>query len=883
MNRSYTLIWNSALNTWVVASEGTRRRGKGGPRSATSRTLLAAALLSPALGFASGSLPTDGNVVSGVGSIGGNSQHMVIDQSGSKLAINWQSFNIGSGNSVTFNQPGANAIALNRVLGADGSKILGNLNANGQVFLINPNGVLFGSGAQVDVGGLVASTLDLSVEDFNAGNYRFGGNGTAGSVINQGSITAADGGAVALLGGTVRNDGSIVANLGTVALAAGDAMTLDFAGDGLLNVQIDQSVKDALVENHLLIQADGGHVLLTASAADALLETVVNNTGVIQARTLSEREGKIVLLGDFDGGTVQVAGTLDASAPDSGNGGFIDTSGAVVRIAEGTQVTTLAENGTTGTWLIDPTDIRIVAGTNDGSLNGTDIESSESLITNGTLNAALANTNVTLTTLDTGTEAGDIHIDAEITWNSDTTLTLSAHRNININQAITATGESAGLVLNHGGYVQRGWADSSSDYHLRAPIMFSGNNATLAINGDTYTLIRNMADLQYINNDLTGRYALAHSLDASNTTYAQALVGRNTDFNGTFAGLGHTIRNLVIDGTANNVGLFGGTGTSSIIRDIGLVEGSVTGVMYVGTLVGTNSGTIKNAYSSSSANGHDTVGGLVGYQHGALGAQLIDAYASGSVTGQSSVGGLIGYLTGSYFSGGQIRNTYASGKVEGNSSVGGLIGRFEGPPAINHSYWNIDTTGQNSSPVGIGISDTESKHGGTYNDWDISGQGGERTVWRIYEGHTGPLLRSFLQTVTVTADLSGASTTYHGQPVSGTPAYTTDLPGLDPALLEGTLAYASTGALPGTYRSADGTLIFSGLYSSQQGYDIVYAPAEVQITGSVPAQRPDVPPSGYTTALATLMADEQESVPTPDAPVLKLVIEAGGIKLPAGL
>ncbi|WP_157969818.1 two-partner secretion domain-containing protein, partial [Pseudomonas huaxiensis] len=222
---------------------------------------------------------------------------------------------VAAGNKVTFNQPGRDSIALNRVLGADGSKIMGQLDANGRVFIVNPNGVLFGQGAQVNVGGLVASTLDISNSDFEAGNYAFKGNGKNAAVTNSGKISATDGGSVALLGGTVSNNGVIVANQGSVALAAGNKVTLDFAGDGLLNVQVDEAVVDALVENHQLIKADGGQVLLTANAGEALINTVVNNTGAIEAQTVGEKNGKIVLLGSFDGGSVQVAGTLDASAP----------------------------------------------------------------------------------------------------------------------------------------------------------------------------------------------------------------------------------------------------------------------------------------------------------------------------------------------------------------------------------------------------------------------------------------------------------------------------------------------------------------------------------------------------------------------------------------
>jgi large exoprotein involved in heme utilization and adhesion len=198
----------------------------------------------------------------------------------------------------------------------------------------------------------VASTLNITDSDFMAGNYRFSGN-SSGTVKNAGSI-AANGGYVAMLGANVSNQGVIAANLGTVVLAAGEAITLDVAGDGLLNVTVNKGAVDALIENGGLIQADGGKVLLTASVAGDLLKTVVNNTGVIEAQTLDNRSGTIMLLADMQSGTVNVGGKLDASAPNGGDGGFVETSAAHVNILSGAGVTTAAPAGSTGNWLIDP-------------------------------------------------------------------------------------------------------------------------------------------------------------------------------------------------------------------------------------------------------------------------------------------------------------------------------------------------------------------------------------------------------------------------------------------------------------------------------------------------------------------------------------------------
>ena len=426
----------------VIAGDSTRvrHRASSGRRAAlTSSTCLAGVAACALIGMGASltlgtaaraqTLPTGGTVTAGGATITTGPGSMTINQSTQNAAINWQSFSIGQGGSVVFVQPNSSSVALNRVLGPDASAIFGSLTSNGQVFLINPNGVLFGQGSQVNVGGLVASTLGMTDADFMAGDYRFSGGG-GGSVLNQGTIIA-NGGYVALLGGRVSNEGLIQANLGTVALAAGEAITLDVAGDGLLNVVVDRGAANALVQNGGMLQADGGRVLMTAQGAGDLLKTVVNNTGVIQARTIGQRNGTILLLGDMPSGTLNVNGVIDASAPGGGNGGFIETSAGTVNIASGTRITTDAPKGKTGTWLIDPADFTIGAG---GNISG------------ATLSAQLVTTNVVISTM-TGPGAnlpgnGDIHVNDAIAWtasSSPTTLTLNANRDVNINAAITAT------------------------------------------------------------------------------------------------------------------------------------------------------------------------------------------------------------------------------------------------------------------------------------------------------------------------------------------------------------------------------------------------------------------------------------------------------------
>ena len=209
-------------------------------------------------------LPGDGQIVSGTGSITQTAQDMVIQQDTQQMITNWQSFSIGAAESVTFNQPNSSAVALNRVIGVDPSIILGKLSSNGQVFLSNPSGVVFGKGAVVDVHGLLATTLNITDKDFLNGNYQFKQDATKplAAIINNGTISANR--YASLLAPAVQNTGSIiVADLGSVSLGSGKAATLDFNGDGLISFAVSQEVSGTVTD------ADGN-----------VINDRINNSGV---------------------------------------------------------------------------------------------------------------------------------------------------------------------------------------------------------------------------------------------------------------------------------------------------------------------------------------------------------------------------------------------------------------------------------------------------------------------------------------------------------------------------------------------------------------------------------------------------------------------------
>ncbi|MFM2086920.1 MAG: hypothetical protein RLZZ237_1789, partial [Pseudomonadota bacterium] len=784
MNHIYRSIWNQATGAYAAVSENVKSAGKRSLPGASgggvhfALTSMAAALM---LGYGSLALagPTGGNVVAGQATINGAPGSTVINQGSQNAVINWASFNIGQGESVQFKQPNSNAVALNRVLGSDGTSILGNLSANGKVFIVNPNGILFGQGASVNTAGLVASTLDISNSDFMSGKYQFKGNGT-GKVLNQGSISA-PGGYVALLGANVSNQGTIQARLGSVALAAGKVITLDVAGDGLLNVAINEGAVGALVNNGGLIKADGGSVLLSAQAAGDLLKTVVNNTGVIEAHSIDTRGGTIKLLGDMQSGTVNAGGMLDASAPTGGNGGFIDTSAAHVKLDDGLKVTTAAAKGLAGTWLIDPADFNIAASGGDQ--------------TGAFFSNTLKSSNVQIQSISgSGGTQGNINVNDTIVWSANK-LTLTAQNNININTAMRGSG-TASLALEYG---QSSAAGTGSTYNVKAEVdLPSGNNFSTR-QGSTgaviiYQVINSLGaansvtgtDLQGINGALGGNYVLGSNIDARSTSAwsgggfspigrgdAPLGGGNATPFTGKFDGLGHVVSGLTINRANTAVGLFGVIGSSASVSNLGLEGGSVStsspnylgDFASAGMLAGVNQGLVNNVYSTGAVNGsgYTYIGGLVGKNTGSIsnsraggavvsagyygggglvgnnaaGATVTNSSASGTVSSDStgSVGGLIG------FNYGLISRSFATGAVSGGLRAGGLTAynRYQGTglsQGIEYSYATGTVTGHTNTGGLVGENDN-AKISNSYSTSTVTGTPGNGAAGDIVGGLVG--------------------------------------------------------------------------------------------------------------------------------------------------
>ncbi|MBS0627255.1 MAG: filamentous hemagglutinin N-terminal domain-containing protein, partial [Verrucomicrobia bacterium] len=272
------------------------------------------------------SLPQGEQIVHGQAEIARGPRTFSITTS-DKAIINYGSFNIGEKERVEFIQPSSTSTVLNRVVGSDPSSILGNITSNGKVFLVNPNGIYFGAGASVNVGSLIASTLDILDQDFLEDRFYFSAKKgtTPGMIHNLGQITSQEG-VIAFISPHIKNEGAITANAGKVIFAAGEAVTLDFTGDGLMKFIIEGEIEDAVVEHLGTIEAK--EVFMNVKTAHKAIRDVINTDELIQGNTLVKENGIIrivhqskikadkVFLEGSDKASIE--GTIDASSTSFG-------------------------------------------------------------------------------------------------------------------------------------------------------------------------------------------------------------------------------------------------------------------------------------------------------------------------------------------------------------------------------------------------------------------------------------------------------------------------------------------------------------------------------------------------------------------------------------
>ena len=607
--------------------------------------------------------PSGGVVTSGNATINQSGNITNINQSTQKASINWNDFSVKANEIVNFNQPNVNSITLNRVVGNEKSVIDGALNANGQVWILNSNGILFGKNASINTAGLLATTGELSDADFQNGNYDFK-NSSSNSVINLGTIKVNNSSYVILAGKEVQNGGNIEAVKGKVHLVGADSYSVNLNGNSLVNLKVNKGVLDAMVSNSGNILANGGEIFLTTNAVDELLKGVVNNTGIIEANSLDGILGKVELFAH--GGEVQVGGTISTKE------GFVETSGK--------DFTFNNAKIEAGEWLIDPVNITIDAGL--ASAIETQLGSGDVTIETEAYSTP-SNSSVNTSNNESGTE-GNITVNSDITWSEATRLTLNAFNNIYMNAIIENTNATDGGV-----YFQA--KDTTNS------VIFDSN---------AKVIINNAKQLQWMNTALNGNYELGSDIDLNSISWTK-IGNRDSKFTGNFNGLGHTISNLTYNHTVTTgeyyFGLFGYI-LGGFIQNLNLDKFNIT-AENTNTGSGSDTGALAGqAYSNTTIkNVHVTnsivstsrgSGGLVGSL--STGSKIIDSAFEGTVTGGGSTGGLVSTLFKAY-----IENSYANAAVTSSgSSAGGLVGYMrilsDSIEAIKNSYAKGTVQGNNA-------------------------------------------------------------------------------------------------------------------------------------------------------------------------------------------
>ena len=778
--------------------------------------------------------PTGASVVAGTAAITQNGNTLNIANSNGAI-INWQTFSIGAGNTTQFLQPSAASAVLNRVVGGNLSTIYGTLQSNGQVFLINPNGVLVGAGGMVNTAGFTASTLDVSDAAFRqyaggGGQLQFLGDsgakvenlgtirsdtgnvfliarqvnnagtisaphGTAGlyassevylttgqadkgsvlvtadalpggrldtGVSNSGLISAvqaelkatgnmyglavnntgkvrAVGGTVGqngvvhftATGGTIQNSGTIVARNGNggggeVKLQAGaggtvlDDGTIDARGrkPGTTGGTVELTADAVAVYDHAVIDASGpaggGTVLIGGDAHGAnpevydAQETYVGPDVVVKADATDSGDGGKVVVWSDD--VTAFEGSLSArGGPNGGNGGWVETSGHVLD-ASGT-VTTLAPEGRTGTWLLDPVNVYIAASQADattagmvgidssisllGGLFSLNLSLGDTLLTTVSLATALSSSNVTVTTSSIlGTGAGDIVVVDALSWGGANSLTLTATDAVKVNAAISNTG-GASLALN------------APTAYLNAPISLSGGSGTLT---GTATTVNLGAGGRVQNGvDAAANGGTVNLAAATYTLSAPVLIQKNLTLHG--AGVANTIldgnnatRVITVDGATPL-----GAGTLSAAPTVELDNFTVQNGKDA-----TNQG---GGISSTEAN-LNLLNMLV--QHNAGGGVYLNSFyfQQGPVTVNGNSTSIVGSSINNNTSGadgagisvnaggsGSHTLTVTSSQVSGNTSAGGgggIAAETSNGGSVSVTLGSIDVLNNNTASGGPG-------------------------------------------------------------------------------------------------------------------------------------------------------------------------------------
>jgi len=608
--------------------------------------------------------------VAGSGSIGSNATSLTVNQTSTRGVIDWTSFSIGSGNQVSINN--GTGATLNRVTGNTASTILGTLSATGSLYLINPQGVLIDHSGVVSTGGrFVASSLDTDNTAFMNGSpltFSTPSGGAKGTVVNLGNIASTGGDVFLITGSEVDNVGTISAPKGSVEMVAGQQVLLH---DSAASQQVFvQNPGHGTVVNRGTIEA----AQINLQAADGNIYALAGTHSVLRATGTAVRDGHVWLVADT--GRVWMDGAIDTVNAD-GSGGTVDTNGGTLRIAGGPSIKANQWNIATPSLTIDSLDAPVF----QNNLN--------------------AGTSINLQTTGAAGAAGDIDVASSIHWSGAASLTLGAYRSLTIEAAAKLKNDGNGnLVLradaqaidNGGSIANKGtvdWSTSQGTVSLfhdmngtyTAGHLLSNGSWTAPIDSGllsqttSYKLVNFYKDLENVNTDLAGNYALGRDIVATASSDGSfiPLGGGNNAFTGQFDGRGHAISSLTMRGTGpQSMGLFGTLGASAVVRDLN-VNGNIAMALdpqdnwedgIQGILAGINEGTILRVNTSGSVwdvlatQNIAVTGGLVGVNAG-----TIQYSSSAALLNSGTVGGLVGENDG------LIADSHASGQVQGATAV----------------------------------------------------------------------------------------------------------------------------------------------------------------------------------------------------------------------
>lgn len=595
-------------------------------------------LLAMALGGSVQAMPSGGTIRSGNGSIVEQGQTMTVQQNSNRMAIDWTQFNIAKNETIRYAQPDKNAVALNRVTGGQQSLIEGNLNANGHIFLVNPNGVVFGKNASVDVGGLVASTARLADDTMN----HFGSsqdslnlavdNENNAAVINEGIIRA-QGGLVALHASNVENSDTITDDGGTVALTAAKNLNLSSDADGKLNFTVDGTMARAQSLNSGTLKADGGYVVMTAKSAGDVLSTVVNNSGTIEAKTLRKNEKGQILLDGGNNGQVKVSGTLDASGTEEGqdagsikaigqrtivhdgtqllargnvNGGTIETSGDVLNLGNSLNIDAKGITGKAGEWLLDPLDVIIADNdptTTSNYENSEKKTAADSDFTNGSASIGYNDPDATT--------ANASSVNSAVTWISTDMVEKMLNAGTNVTIQAAATNGSANIIVKNdidktAGDDATFTLDAMRNITVNGNITSTAGKLNVVLNADS-------------NGDQIGAVIINADIDTNGGSFTSASGGtvKYTSDSANTKGYGKGTLTGKADPAGHTVGTYFGhvdsSGTADGAKDDRLIKTSGGKITLNGEVaIGLNGGTLTlDSTNADGEKGDITVTGII--------------------------------------------------------------------------------------------------------------------------------------------------------------------------------------------------------------------------------------------------------------------------------